>query len=183
MNLESVHELMNIANCGIRKQYPVEIRYREVKPHWWSWKTVKEPYEYVPEPEYYRLEDSIKAIKELGESGDQHVLEFLEKLYTPEIDQQSERYFVSGGSEPRDDDWKYLITTSVVYPNAMGSLYDALQYIVDTTEIYEDDCGYEVSDVDYSAKLKRGELPPPENAEAHIVIQTAISKLKKVQVI
>lgn len=179
MNPESIHELMNIVNCGIRKQFPAEIRYRDVKPHWWSWKTEKEPYEYTPDPEYYHLDDSIKAIEDLGESGDPLALAFLEKLYSPEIDTQSERYFVSGGSEPRDDDWKYLFTTSVVYPNAQGSLYNALEYTVNTRDVYEDDCEEDGFEEHFYDKLTRGELPPPEDVRAHVVLQTAISKLKK----
>lgn len=179
MNPESILELMNIVNCGIRMRHPTEIRYRNVKPHWWSWKTVQEPYEYTPDPEYYRLDDSLNAIEALGESGEPGVLEFLERIYTPQIGYQSERYFVSGGSEPRDDDWKYLITTSVVYPNAYGSLSDALNYVVDTRDVYEDDDEEDPAEEYYFEKLKRGELPPPENVRAHIVLQTAIAKLRK----
>ena len=179
MNLESINELINIANCGIRTLLPTEIRYREVKPHWWSWKTVKEPYEFTPEPEYYGLEDSLKAIKALGESGSPEALEFLERLYTPKINYESERYFVSGGSDPRDDDWKYLITTSVVFPNTQGDLQNALIYVVDTRDVYEDDPDDDGDDVDYFDKLERGELPPPQDVKAHMVLQTAISKLKK----
>ena len=180
MNPESINELINIANCGIRTLFPTETRYRDVKPHWWSWKTVKGPYEYTPDPEYYGLEDSLKAIEALGESGSPEALEFLEKIYTPKINYQSERYFVSGGSEPRDDDWKYLITTSVFYPNAQGDLQDTLAYIVNSEDVYEDDPDDDSDDVDYLKKLERGELAPPENVKAHIVLQTAISKLKKV---
>lgn len=177
MSPESLQELINIANCGIRLRHPTEIRYRNVKPHWWSWKTVKEPYEYTPKPEYYELNDSLKAIEALGESGEPQALDFLKSLYTPKISYESERYFVSGGSEPRDDDWKYLITTSVVYPNTQGSLADALSYVVDTKDIYVDDDESGVDD--YSDQLARGELSPPENNQAHIVIQTAIAKLRK----
>ncbi len=182
MVTESIHELINIVNGGIRLRYPTEIRYRDVKPHWWSWKTAKESYEHTPEPEYYHLDDSLKAIETLGESGNPEALEFLERIYTPEIKYQGERYFVSGGSEPRDDDWKYLVTTSVVYPNAQGSLQDALNFIVSTKDYYEDDDNDNDEDLpedDYSGKLERGEISPPENEPAHIVLQTAIAKLKK----
>jgi hypothetical protein len=180
MNPESIHELINIVNCGIRLRYPTEIRYRDVKPHWWSWKTVRESYEHTPDPEYYHLDDSLKAIEALGGSDNPEALEFLERIYTPEIKYQSERYFVSGGSEPRDDDWKYLVTTSVVYPNARGDLQDALHFIVNTSDYYEDDDNdEELAEDDYSGKLERGELSPPENEPAHIALQTAIAELKK----
>ena len=178
MNPDSIRELMNIANCGIRRQFPAEIRYREVKAHWWSRKTKQEPYEYTPAPEYYSLDDSLAAIQALGESGNSEALEFLEKLSAPAIEHQSERYFVSGGSEPRDDDWKYFITISVEYPNTQRELYDALKYTVSTRDIYEDDDD-DYPEEDFSAKLEHGELPPPESAKAHIVLQTAITTLKQ----
>lgn len=180
MSIESLQTLISIANCGIRLQHPTEIRYRDVKPHWWSWKTVKEPYEYTPKPEYYQLDESLKAIEALGETGNLRALEFLENLYIPKIECQSERYFVSGGSEPRDDDWKLVITTAVVYPNAQGCLADALSYVVGTEDIYEDDTEENLEVNDYSDQLERGELVPPENNQAHIIIQTAIAKLKRV---
>jgi len=125
------------------------------------------------------LDDSLKAIEALGESGDLKALDFLESLYTPKIGYESERYFVSGGSEPRDDDWKCLITTSVVYPNAQGSLADALSYVVGTEDFYVDDNEDDSGVDDYAGRLERGELAPPENNQAHIIIQTAIAKLRK----
>ncbi len=179
MNPATLADLFNRVNCGISKQYPAETRYREVKPHWWSRKMVKEPYEFTPEPEHYHLEEALKAITALGESGSSAALEFLEKLYTPDIDYDSERYFVSGGSEPRDDDWKYQVTISVVYPNAAGELYDSLKYIVHTDDYYEDDSDADPYQEDYFTKLKQGELPPPENEKSHLEIQAAIAELKK----
>jgi len=178
MNAETLDELINKVNCGIRKQYPAETRYRDVKPHWWSWKTVREPYEFTPDPEYYNLDDSLGAIEILGESGDPHALKFLEKIYTPEIDTESERVFISGGSEPRDDDWKVFVTVSVIYPHAKGSLREALRYIVGSYDYYEDSNEDEPSTDDYADKLTRGELPPPENEKAHIVLKKAIHKLQ-----
>ncbi len=178
MNPEPITELMNIANCGVRLRHPTEIRYREVKPHWWSRKTVQIPYEYTPAPEHYHLDASLKAIEALGETGNPQAHEFLERIYTPDLDYQSERYFVSGGSEPRDDDWKYLFTVSVVYPNAQGELYDALKYEVSSRDVYEDDDdGF--LDEDVVEKFRRGELHPPDDVKAHVVVQTALAKLKK----
>jgi hypothetical protein len=50
---------------------------------------------------------------------------------------------------------------------------------VSTRDSYEDDNEDDLDEEDYSGQLERGELSPPENEQAHIIIQTAISKLKK----
>ncbi|MPM33941.1 hypothetical protein SDC9_80522 [bioreactor metagenome] len=179
MRAEEMKDQFKIARCGIEVTHPAETRYREVKPHWWSRKTVLQPYEFIPDPERYSLSDALAAIRLLGETGSQEALDFLEDLYTPSTDSDYEEYFVSGGSEPRDDDWKYNITTSIIYPRACGELAAALKFDVGYETGYCDyDDGSENETPDYVEQLRNGELEPPSESEAHQIIREAIGKLR-----
>jgi hypothetical protein len=178
MDGRSVQELMRIVDGGVKTTYPTEIRYRTVKPHWWSKKTIQQPYEFTPEPEYYNGEDALEAVRLLGESGSAEALAFLENIYLhPSIDCKYEEYEVSGGSEPRDDDMKYIIRSYVVYSRVYGDFRGWLTYFVGSDDGYCDDA--ELNMPDYDEMLQNGELPPPGNRRAHLAMRTAIAKLKE----
>ena len=181
MYMDEMENLFKIANCGITTTYPIETRYREVKPHWWSRKTVKQPYAFTPEPAYYRLHEALSAIKALGETGSEKALDFLKDLYTVSTESEYDEYFVSGGSEPRDDDWMYSVTTYAVYPRAHGDLMDALKFDIGYDTGYRDyDDGSEQEVRDYGERIKRSELESSSLGEAHETIRDAIRKLKSV---
>lgn len=179
MCTEEIQSLFKIANCGIKTTFPTETRYLEVKPHWWSKKTVLQPYEFTPEPEHYRLHDALAAIKALGETGSQEALDFLNDLYTVSTESEYEEYFVSGGSEPRDDDWMYSVTTYAIYPRAQGELKEALKFDIGYDTGYRDyDDGSERQITDYAERIKHGDLESSNTGEAHRTIREAMQRLK-----
>jgi len=178
MEGKSVQELIHIANGGVKTTYPTEIRYRTIKPHWWSKKTIQEPYEFTPEPEYYCGDEVLEAVRLLGESGSAEALAFLENIYlNPSIDYSYDTFEVSGGSEPRDDDTKYIVYSYVTYCKATGDLRGRLSYFIDSDEGYCDES--ELNLPDYDEMLQNGKLPPPEDSRGHAVMRAAIAKLKE----
>ena|SRR3989338_8851857 len=156
MSLTNKHrELMNLIESGIRG-YTAQ-----------TWKTLWQKRSILA-----TRDEILTAIEELGQSREEEILQFLEKIYEPSVSIQRRSASTLQGVDVYNDEWDVEYYD---YPFAPDILRHRLQYEIELT------CGYccaeyPRSEVDIEKDRAAG-LPSYERA--HQVLEKAIANLRR----